>query len=281
MQLSPTRLKGTLSPWHATTIYETAQDRACQEMQSNTGFCFETAMDLHTSAPRSLPWSATKSRATEGCVGQWGQPSTPARAAHTAPGTNPHPAPGGWQQAAVSQDAPSNAKRTSKFLPSLPQHTHRGCRTGGQTMRITRFTFEPKMKDFKPQSGAKHAPSSQSRGAFPNHVDRSCWHWLHSTRRFFFLWRLRTVLLCKNTSGQIFLLPLLVVLSWVGRQRDAGPVQSITIYQEADISPHFGSMCEGGHAPRPPSSVSRSNSSNTQTSINHLATDPGSSPERK
>lgn len=82
MQLSPTRLKGTLSPQHATTTYETAQDRARQEMQSNAGFCFETAVDLHTSAPPSLPRSTTKSRAVEGCVGWRGQPSAPARVVH-------------------------------------------------------------------------------------------------------------------------------------------------------------------------------------------------------
>lgn len=61
--------------------------------------------------------------------------------------------------------------------------------------------------------------------------------------------KLRTVLLCENRSGQIFLLLLFVALSGMGRQRDAGLVQSITIYQETDVSPHFVSACEGGQAP--------------------------------
>lgn len=82
---------------------------------------------------------------------------------------------------------------------------HRGCRTGGQTMRITQFTFEPKINDFKLQSGVKHAPSSQSWGTFPNHVNRSYWHWLCSTRWFFFSCRaLRTVLCERIDRDRLF-----------------------------------------------------------------------------
>lgn len=121
VQLSPTRLKVTLSPWHATTIYETAQDRACQETQSKTGFCFETAADLHLSAPL-LPSPVYHKKLCSREVCRAVEPALHSQGCTYS--TNPHPAPRGWQQAAVSQDAPLNAKRANKFPPSLPQHTH-------------------------------------------------------------------------------------------------------------------------------------------------------------
>lgn len=68
MQLSPARLKGTLSPQRATTAHATAQNTSWQEMQSNTAFCFEADVDLHTSAPRSLAQYPPKA-AAEGCPG--------------------------------------------------------------------------------------------------------------------------------------------------------------------------------------------------------------------
>lgn len=146
-------------------------------------------------------------------------------------------------------------------------------------MRITQFTFGPKRNDFKLQSGVKHAPSSQFWGTFPNHVDKSSWHWLCSTRWFFFsYWLLWTVLLWENRSGQIVYYSFLLCCHrWGGR--DAAVVQSVTIYQKPDISTHFGSTFEGKHPPCPPPSILESNSSNAQTSKNHLETDPESSPE--
>lgn len=43
---------------------------------------------------------------------------------------------------------------------------------GGQTMKIAWLMPDTRIKDFKPQSRAEDAPSSHSRGAFPNHVDK-------------------------------------------------------------------------------------------------------------
>lgn len=171
MQLSPTCLKGTLSPRHATTIHETTQDRACQETQSKTGFCFETAVDLHLSAP-PLPspvyHNKPRSRGVRKAVGP-AQPSTPTSqgCAHSTR----HETSSRSMRLAASSRLPrctTKCKNASKFSPSLAHHTHRGCRMGSQTMRITPVTFETKKKDFKSQSGAKHTPSSHSRGAFPN-----------------------------------------------------------------------------------------------------------------
>lgn len=84
------------------------------------------------------------------------------------------------------------------------------------------------------------------------------------------------MLLCENRSGE-FITPFCSAVTG----GEAGLARSITINQGIDVSPHFGGTLEGGHTPRPPHSVSKSNSSNTQTSINHLGTDPASSPERK
>lgn len=93
------------------------------------------------------PWKAVQQRGAQGHpAGQGRSPGTGA----TRAGAARRPL----------RAAPPNAARASEFPPSLLQHMHRGCRTGGQTMRITQFTFEPKINDFKLQSEVKHAPSS-------------------------------------------------------------------------------------------------------------------------
>lgn len=243
-----------------------------------------SCMDLHTSAPHSLPGSITKSHAVERCSG--------ASPAHQ-PGLHmQHQALtlGGlvqWLDCAAPSHLPRCIIKYKKskqiFTLSAPTHTHRGCSLASQTMKITQFTFEPKIKDFKPQSAEHILPPLNPEVLFLTTQTGHAGTGSAQPDDFspFPIRRLQTVHLCKNRIGRIFLLPLFVVLSQVQRQRDAGVVHTNTIYPEPDISPQFGSAYEGGHAPCSPPSVSGSNSSNTQTSINHLATDPASSPQRK
>lgn len=145
MKLSPTRLKGTRSPWHAATTHETAQDRACQETQSNTGFCYEPAVGLHFSAPLHC---TMKSCAMDSCLGCWGQPRAQGSGLERL-----HQAVKPCQ--AVTLCA-AKCKERANFHPDRQTH----CRTGGQTMRISQLTFEPKTKYLKSHSGAQHTPSS-------------------------------------------------------------------------------------------------------------------------
>lgn len=143
--------------------HNTAQDRAHQEAQSSAGFRFEPAVALHTSAPRSLPWFTPISRAVAGCTGRQEQPGLHMQ--HQALTlVLPHElaASGCLPRCTVQR----NQREQISALPA-PAHTHRGCRMGSQTIRITHFKSEPNPKDFKPQSGTKHAPCSQPPGAFP------------------------------------------------------------------------------------------------------------------
>lgn len=78
-------------------------------------------------------------------------------------------------------------------------------------------------------------PPSQSWGTFPHHVDRSCWHWLCNQVIFFLLsglWILS--FLWENRLRQIGYYSFsLCYHSWGAR--DAGLVQSATIYQKPDF----------------------------------------------
>lgn len=197
----------------------------CRKCNQTPGFAVKQMWLCTPLLP--APWPSTpKGGAAEGCRG-----TAPCREL-----TGARRWPAAVQLAHVSRAAPLSAARTSTFPPSLLQHMHRGCRTGGQTMRTTQFTFEPKINDFKLQSGVKHAHSFSILRHFSNHVDRSRWSWLCSTRWFFFFSPIRgcglcsswTVLLWENRLGQIVYYSFLLCCHRWGA-RGAGLVQSVTI----------------------------------------------------
>lgn len=83
-------------------------------MQSNTGFCFETDVDLHTSAPRSLPHNPPRIHAAEGCTG----------AHHRAGPHTQHQALTLGCAARRRLPGGSTKRRKSEQISSLPAPTH-------------------------------------------------------------------------------------------------------------------------------------------------------------
>lgn len=83
-------------------------------MQSNIGFCFETDVDLHTSAPCSLPQYPPRSQAAEGCT----------RAHHHAGLHTQHQALTLGCAAGRRLPGGSAKCRKSKQISSLPAPTH-------------------------------------------------------------------------------------------------------------------------------------------------------------